>query len=371
MRHLFFVFTICISSMAVVGQHAHPADRAIRFPDLPGFRTLSCDLHMHTVFSDGSVWPDIRVQEALRDSLDVIAITEHLEYQPHGDDIPHPDRNRAYAIAEQAARAHDLLVIPGAEITRRMPPGHSNAIFIQDANTLQTTDSIAAFREARRQGAFTFWNHPDWLGQNDDGIARMTPTHEYLIREGLLHGIEVVNDLTWSEEALQLALDYNLTIIGTSDIHGLVDWQYEVPQGGHRPVTLVFATERSTAAVKEALFARRTVVWYDHLLIGREEWMSLLLRASIEVEKASYRGPSSVAEVTIRNHSDADFMLLQTSDFTFQQHEDFIQLPANGEVVLLVKTLAVKPAFTLEFQVVNAITAPQTYARLQLEVKPD
>jgi len=33
-----------------------------------------------------------------------------------------------------------------------------------------------------------------------------------------------------------------LTIIGTSDIHGLIDWQYNVPQGGHRPITLVFAT---------------------------------------------------------------------------------------------------------------------------------
>jgi hypothetical protein len=38
----------------------------------------------------------IRVEEALRDGLDGIAITEHLEWQPHLKDIPHPDRNRAY-----------------------------------------------------------------------------------------------------------------------------------------------------------------------------------------------------------------------------------------------------------------------------------
>ena len=42
---------------------------------------------MHSVFSDGSVWPDIRVEEAKKDGLDVIAITEHLEYQPWKDDI--------------------------------------------------------------------------------------------------------------------------------------------------------------------------------------------------------------------------------------------------------------------------------------------
>lgn len=28
---------------------------AIEFPDVPGCRTLAVDLHMHTVFSDGSV----------------------------------------------------------------------------------------------------------------------------------------------------------------------------------------------------------------------------------------------------------------------------------------------------------------------------
>ena len=44
---------------------------------------VSADLHIHTVFSDGSVWPTIRVEEALRDSIDLISLTEHLEYQ-HG-----------------------------------------------------------------------------------------------------------------------------------------------------------------------------------------------------------------------------------------------------------------------------------------------
>ncbi|MGB1168372.1 MAG: PHP domain-containing protein, partial [Flavobacteriaceae bacterium] len=51
---------------------------------------LSTDLHIHTVFSDGAVWPSIRVEEARREGLDLIAMTEHLEYQPHEEDIPHP-----------------------------------------------------------------------------------------------------------------------------------------------------------------------------------------------------------------------------------------------------------------------------------------
>ena len=62
-----------------------------------------------------------------------------------------------------------------------------------------------------------------------------------LVEKGQIQGIEVVNDLTYSDEALEIALEHNLAIIGTSDIHGLVDWQYDIPGGGHRPVTIVLA----------------------------------------------------------------------------------------------------------------------------------
>ena len=54
----------------ISAQNRQARDRRIRFPDVPGFLTLKCDLHIHTVFSDGAVWPDIRVQEAVRDGLD-------------------------------------------------------------------------------------------------------------------------------------------------------------------------------------------------------------------------------------------------------------------------------------------------------------
>jgi len=36
---------------------------------------------MHTVFSDGHVWPSFRVNEAIRDGLDVISLTEHIDYE--------------------------------------------------------------------------------------------------------------------------------------------------------------------------------------------------------------------------------------------------------------------------------------------------
>ena len=252
----YYCILVALLLAAPLKSHAHSAgngSRDIEFPNVPEYQTLKADLHIHTVFSDGSVWPNIRVQEAVKDGVDAIAMTDHLEYQPHADDIPHPDRNRSYEIARSSADNHDLVVINGSEITREMPPGHANAIFLKDANRLLKDDPMAVFKEAKRQGAFTFWNHPMWTAQKPSGIASLTAMHRRLIRDDLLQGIEVANHTTYSAEALEIALEHDLTILGTSDIHGLIDWDYEVNRGGHRPVTLVFATEHSKEAIKEAI----------------------------------------------------------------------------------------------------------------------
>lgn len=103
----------------------------IRVPDPEGYRTLKCDFHIHTVFSDGLVWPTVRVDEAYREGLDAIALTEHLEYRPHRQDII-ASHNRSYEIAEKTARNNQVILIRGSEITRPMAPGHFNAIFLSD-----------------------------------------------------------------------------------------------------------------------------------------------------------------------------------------------------------------------------------------------
>ena len=140
-----------------------------------------------------------------------------------------------------------------------MPPGHINAVFIKDANKLINIDQSKekeaqeeiekrldqlqgrdrkainffalanmwpvekAIEEANNQGAFVFWNHPFWGSQKKDGIAELTTMHKIFIEKGQLHGIEVVNGDLYSEEAFKIAIDNNLTLIGTSDVHNLID----------------------------------------------------------------------------------------------------------------------------------------------------
>ncbi len=374
MKKLLIILPALLVTYSVIAQteHSHAFGRSIQFPDIPGYKTLKCDFHIHTVFSDGSVWPDIRVQEAMKDSLDAISLTEHIEYQPHLADVPHPDRNRSYEIAKQLALPYEkLLIVNGSEITRSMPPGHNNAIFIQDANKLQVKDSVEVFREAKRQGAFVFWNHPNWVAQRKSGIAELTDMHRYLIKEGLLHGIEVVNDLTYSDEALQIALEYNLTIMGTSDIHGLVDWQYGIAEGGHRPITLVFAAQKTPEAIKDALFNRRTVAYFNNTLIGREPYLVPLIESSLRVQKAAYQGLASIVDVVIENVSDTPYILVNESPYTFHANIDVITLMPHTTTTIQVKTLEQLSEFELPFTVLNAVTAPKTHPKITLKVKTD
>lgn len=366
-------FVILLLLLSTYVTYAHTSEqsaveRIIKFPDLPGYKTMKCDFHQHTVFSDGNVWPNIRVEEASKDGLDAIAITDHIEYQRHGEDIPNPDRNRSYQIAKEAAKGSQLIVINGAEISRDMPPGHANAIFLEDVNKLNVTNAIEAYEQAKQQGAFIFWNHPNWISQKKDGIAKLTDTHRMLLDKGLLHGIEVVNDDTYSDEALQIALDNDLTVVGNSDIHGLIDWRYEAPFDGHRPVTLVFAKERSIESIKEALNEKRTAVWFNNLLIGREEHIKPLILASLNVVKAAYIGKTTILEVKIQNNSDAEYILENLSDYTFHANANLVKVLPHATTTLQVKTLESKEAIKLQFKVMNAVIAPQKNPEITLEV---
>jgi hypothetical protein len=381
-----FVLMFIIESFVIASLYAHNPnidkdDRKIEFPDIPGYKTLKCDFHQHTVFSDGEVWPSIRVAEAMKDGLDAISITDHLEYQPHEEDIPHEDRNRSYQVAlEQIEEIEDekIIIINGIEITRDMPPGHANAIFIKDANKLLSDDPMEVFREAKKQGAFIFWNHPNWIDQRPDGIATLTKMHHQLLKEDLLHGIEVVNGRTYSDEALQIAIDHNLTILGNSDVHGLIDWGYNVPEGGHRPVTLVFAKEKTEQALKEALENHRTAIWFDNTLIATSEYLVPLIQASLKVkdiyiEDEEGEGDEEeekilVHSVEIENRSDADFVLMNQSDYTFQNQSDIVTAKAHSSTKIYVKTLKEPTAFDLKLKVLNAVIAPKQHPTVTFQV---
>ncbi len=341
----------------------------IRIPDIPGYKTLKYDPHIHTVFSDGRVWPTVRVDEAWREGLDVISITDHIEYRPFSDDVV-SDHNRAFEVARPSADNMNILLIHGTEITRAMPPGHFNAVFLNDANPIDTPEWRDAIKAARSQNAFIFWNHPGWSRQQPD-TTLWWEEHTWLLENDMLHGIEVVNGRSYSPEAHQWCLDKNLTMIASSDIHGPIGMDYDLSMGERRPMTLVFARERNNESVREALFEGRTAVYFDNKLAGREEYLRELFMHSLEIK--SVARSSNSYSVTLFNPTDIPLVLTraQGNDPVFKFFRT-TTVPANGyrNIRIYIENAMDYDQIELKLRIDNFLVAPGKGLPVTMEFAP-
>ncbi|PLX02115.1 MAG: histidinol-phosphatase [Marinilabiliales bacterium] len=291
------VLILVLSSIFVFAQND---PRIISFPNIMGKQTMVCDFHLHTVFSDGEVWPTVRVDEAVAEGIDVICISDHIEYRPHEEVTG--DHNRAYEIALKKAEKSDVILIRGAEITKNMPPGHFNAVFTSDNNLLEDNDFKVSLGEAAKQGAFIMWNHPGWRQENN--IPIWYEEHDYIYNQGWMHGMEIVNEKTYYPLAHKWCLEKGITILGGSDLHSPSGLYYDFYKGEHRTVTLVFAEERTEESVKNALRNGNTAVFSSNLLFGSKEILNSIADKSLKMTSidSAINQKAEKKEVFIRVH---------------------------------------------------------------------
>lgn len=346
------IFLILLSAGDASPRSLKRVERAV--PDIPGYLTLQCDLHVHTVFSDGLVWPTIRVQEAWREGLDALSITDHNEYTPHKDDLP-KNPERPHELAAPAAEALGLLLIRGSEITKQLPVGHYNAIFLTDIAALDKDDYLEAVGAAVRQGAFVWWNHPPFQQKNAETYWH-APQSELLAR-GWMHGIEVANGPDYCPEAHAWCIEHNLTMMGNSDVHGAVFMEYDPYQGDRRTVTLVFSTERSEPGIREALFARRTAVLCSDTLYGVEEHLGPLFRASLELVNPEIKiTGGGDALLQVRNLSDIPFYLAATDSLEDLAFPVRVTLEPRAVTLIRLSGKAGRPDGTRRIELPYAVT---------------
>lgn len=302
-KSLYLLFSVIITISSATGQ----SRKVIHIPDIPGYRTLKCDFHTHTVFSDGLVWPTVRVEEAWQEGLDAVSITDHIEYRPHSKDI-NADFNRSCEIAEPIAANRNIILIKGAEITRSTPPGHLNTLFIRNANLLNRENVFDAIKEAHDQGAFIIWNHPGRDEQQPES-SFWKEEHTRLLQNNMLHGIEIYNHKEFYPEAFDRAIEKKLTVFAGTNTHEPTSMVYDIINS-HRPITLVFAKSRTEGGIREALFSRRTAVWFDNTIAGQAEFLKLLFFSSLKISKpAGNFRLGETKRVEIENISDIDYEL--------------------------------------------------------------
>jgi len=363
---------LCLTAIAQITERTN---RVISVPDIPGFITLKCDFHMHTVFSDGHVWPSFRVNEAIRDGLDVISLTEHIDYEGFPEVVAR-NYNQSYEIAVDAAKNKNLMIIKGLEISPRVPPYHNNALFIKDANILPTEymkdwkkkfimkDTItheqllAPFLEAKKQEAFVFYNHPGYSWWDKKDTAIFTSFHRELLERKILKGVEVVNSGVYNILAHRLAMKYNLTMVCNTDEHYDNSPRYAKT---HRPMTLVFAKEKTAESLKEAMLSGRTALYFDDYLIARQQEADAFFKAAVQVSaERQLRNGEPILNIKLLNNSDIPFEIQASANFDIERYPfGQVTLAAHDTTTITLKALWKYPESTpLRIKVLNVITSP-------------
>jgi predicted metal-dependent phosphoesterase TrpH len=295
------------------------ARREIQIPDILGFKTLKGDFHSHTIFSDGRVLPQERVDEAWREGLDVIAITDHSTPIP---EYITADYNTPYKMAKRTAEQRGITLIQAVEYTKSEPVGHINLLFLKNANPFKG-DSLSptqAMHLANKMGAFVIYNHPGWPDKNSE----LDTFHINHINAGRIHAIEVFNSDEFYPVVMDYVNQYNVAPFSNTDIHAPIQSNYDV-NNTFRNITLVFAEENSESAIKEAMFAGRTVAFANNILVGKEKFLQEILRKSLLV--SNYKTDGSSFSCNIANQSDITWY------FSGANHRH-ITFPANRTIQL-------------------------------------
>jgi hypothetical protein len=334
-------------------------------PDIPGYRTLKCDFHLHTVISDGEVWATTRVQEGWRDGLDAIAITDHSDYNPHKEDVK-PDLARPYELARPMAERLGLVLIPGIELAEK--DIHFNALFISNASQLRGLNLADALARARSQGAFAFWNHPGWK----QPAAWFPPVADAFDKK-LFQGIELVNGPSFYPEAFPWIEERKLTILADSDAHAPIA---PATPGTARTITLVFAGTADAAGIREALEAGRTAAWMGGELWGAETYLRGLWETGVKLDtpRVSVQAGGPAAGIRLRNDSSIPLKL------RFLKGPEWLR-GLGGSVELRGRSILGGPVYTakdaptgeqrveLELEVMNFHTAPDKNLVVRLPIQ--
>lgn len=284
----------------------------LQFPKLGDYQVVTADFHIHTLYSEGTVMPSVRLYEAWSEGVDVVAFTDHAEFLR----TALPDKKgRATEEVRGLAEALNLVLIRGAEVSTvyssegekmRDVVARANTdfivLFVQDENALFAPFDIAMER-ARQQGCLNIWAHPgkEWR-----------PWPQKFLDMGWLHGVEIRNTVAAGRPSTEAfrgryfypqvadwARDKKLALIASSDVHSPA--QFEREPGQARDYTLLLVKERSAEGVREALLNQRTIAWFEDMLWGRQPDLELLISKALRVELL--RGDGRIQGLLLRNLS--------------------------------------------------------------------
>jgi 3',5'-nucleoside bisphosphate phosphatase len=249
------------------------------FPLVEGYQVLKCDFHLHTPHSDGKVAPVARIEEAVEQGYDAIAITDHGNFKAYAEALPRAEELGLILVRgmETGLADREHLVALGFDASYEPVNPHKWALTEGEDRVFYQTQWRRLVEDA---GAFVLYAHPH------KGFEEPV---QWAVQEGLLKGIEVKNGVvgqgwntveshgTWFYPfALDWAIEHDLAVFANSDAH-------DPRNAGNLPITLVLVEEPSAQGVLQALHAGRTIAWFDGMLWGKEDFLRRFIEANIAV----------------------------------------------------------------------------------------
>ena len=163
------------------------------------------------------------------------------------------------------------------------------------------------------------------------------PRNEIVFRQ--LDAIEVYNAETgYSPEAHEWCLKHNLAIIGASDSHAPFFTKIDYMGGQHRVVTLVFAKERSQDGLREAMDDRRTAIFAEGMVYGREKELTQLFHGCVQVKNVKF-SPKQV-RFTLENNSSIPVRLSKAPGSEKYMYSRYIDLPPHSTVTMAARLIS-------------------------------
>lgn len=217
---------------------------------------------------------------------------------------------------------------------------------------------MAPFLEAKRQDAFVSYNHPSYSWWDKKDTVLFTDFHQELLDQNILGGVEVVNSGRYNIIAHRMAMKYDLTMLCNTDEHYDMYPRYV---DSHRPMTLVFAKEKTETGIKEALNAKRTALYFDDFIVARKMEAEALFKAAVKAHvEIRNRNGEPLIVVHLTNTSDLPFHLRMDS------HYDIESLPMGQTVLgpqekqeIILKAIWTYPeSTTLDIHVSNILVGP-------------
>ncbi len=343
------LFVPLLACVAVAGDEAPLVRTAPAFPEIlvgpQRYAVLRGDFHIHTPYSDGKLTPAERVREAWAYGYDVIAITDHRNFEAYAEALPVAKEFGLILIRGMETGLHEMEHLVALDFAADYAPRdpHSWA----DAEGGPRVHYREQWRRLTDAGGLVLYAHPHigfngagaWAAETGEPLDpplrhRLREPIRWALAEGLLHGIEVRNHATdrgwgtvrdrgtlWYPMALDWADEYGLTVFANTDVH-----QARADDGNaHEPqsATLLLVRERSPEGVMEALRAGRTVAHFGGMLCGRRDMVGPLVRALTQVDFR--RNPDGAGRVRIENRGPvaltAEFRGLDLEPVTIDAHQ--------------------------------------------------